>query len=87
MANMTRTSAGDSRPIPPDNSNRPEAEVINLQRARSYVCRAERGKARAGNLWHPLVFRIGNNMQQFRDPFYARLARQCRTTQVALGSI
>jgi hypothetical protein len=33
MANMTRTSAGDSWPIPPDNSNGPEAEVMNLQRA------------------------------------------------------
>jgi len=33
MANMTRTSAGASRPIPPDNSNGPEAEVMNLQRA------------------------------------------------------
>jgi hypothetical protein len=30
---------------------------------------AERGKARAGNLWHPFVVRVGNNMQQFRDPF------------------
>src|SRR5216683_6142636 len=30
---------------------------------------AERGKARAGNLRHPLVARVGNNMQQFRDSF------------------
>src|SRR5436190_11494602 len=30
---------------------------------------AERGKARTDNLWHPLVVRVGNNMQQFRDPF------------------
>ena len=29
---------------------------------------AERGKARARNLWHPLVVRVGNSMQQFRDP-------------------
>src|SRR5256714_5408860 len=29
----------------------------------------ERGKARTGNLRHPLVVRVGNNMQQFRDPF------------------
>ena len=29
----------------------------------------ERGKARAGNLWYPLVVQVGNNMQQFRDPF------------------
>ena len=29
----------------------------------------ERGKARAGNLWYPLVARVGNNAQQFRDPF------------------
>jgi hypothetical protein len=28
---------------------------------------AERGKARAGNLRHPFVARVGNNMQQFRD--------------------
>src|SRR6267154_5760538 len=30
---------------------------------------AERGKARAGNLWHPFVARVGNNMQQLRDSF------------------
>src|SRR5258708_26096351 len=30
---------------------------------------AERGKARAGNLWHPFVARVGNNMQQFHDTF------------------
>ena len=30
---------------------------------------AERGKARTGNLWHPLVVRVRNNMQQFRDTF------------------
>src|SRR6266481_5622721 len=30
---------------------------------------AERGKARAGNLRHPFVARIGNNMQQFGDSF------------------
>ena len=30
---------------------------------------AERGKARTGNLWYPLVVRVGKNMQQFRDPF------------------
>ena len=30
---------------------------------------AERGKARAGNLWHPFVAGVGNNMQQFRDSF------------------
>jgi len=29
----------------------------------------ERGKARAGNLRHTFVARVGNNMQQFRDPF------------------
>jgi hypothetical protein len=29
----------------------------------------ERGKARTGNLWHPLVVGVGNNMQQFRDTF------------------
>src|SRR5712672_2495369 len=29
----------------------------------------ERGKARAGNLWHPLVVWVGNNTQQFRDSF------------------
>src|ERR1035437_6273013 len=28
----------------------------------------ERGKAGTGNLRHPLVARVGNNMQQFRDP-------------------
>src|SRR5258708_12464682 len=30
---------------------------------------AERGKTRAGNLWHPFVARVGNNMQQFHDTF------------------
>jgi hypothetical protein len=30
---------------------------------------AERGKARAGNLWHPFVAGVGNNMQQFRHSF------------------
>ena len=30
---------------------------------------AERGKARAGNLRHPFVARVGNNMQKLRDPF------------------
>jgi hypothetical protein len=29
----------------------------------------ERGKAGPGNLRHPLVARVGNNVQQFRDPF------------------
>src|SRR5258708_10306136 len=29
----------------------------------------EGGKARAGNLRHPFVVRVGNNMQQFRNPF------------------
>src|SRR6202167_5205343 len=29
----------------------------------------ERGKAGAGNLRHPLVVRVGNNAQQFSDPF------------------
>ena len=29
----------------------------------------ERGKARTGNLRHPLVARVGNNLQQFRNPF------------------
>src|SRR5260370_15159287 len=29
----------------------------------------ERGKAPTGNLRHPFVARVGNNMQQFRDPF------------------
>ena len=32
---------------------------------------AERGKARAGNLRHSFIARVGNNMQQFRDPFAA----------------
>src|SRR5258707_698979 len=30
---------------------------------------AERGKTRAGNLRHPFVARVGNNMQQFHDTF------------------
>jgi hypothetical protein len=29
---------------------------------------AERGKARTGNLGHPLVARVGNNKKQFGDP-------------------
>jgi hypothetical protein len=36
-----------------------EAEQLN----------AERGKAGTGNLGHPCVARVGNNMQQFRDSF------------------
>jgi hypothetical protein len=34
---------------------------------------AERGKACAGNLRHSFIARVGNNMQQFRDPFAAAL--------------
>src|SRR5665811_2590697 len=30
---------------------------------------AERGKTRTGNLWHPFVARVGNNMQQFGHSF------------------
>src|SRR4051812_47600430 len=30
---------------------------------------AERGKARTGNLRHPFVAWVGNNMEQFGDPF------------------
>jgi hypothetical protein len=30
---------------------------------------AKRGKARTGNLRHPFVARVGNNMQQFRNSF------------------
>ena len=30
---------------------------------------AERGKTRAGNLRHPPVAWVGNNMQKFRNPF------------------
>ena len=30
---------------------------------------AERGKARAGNPRHPFVVGVGNNVQQFGDPF------------------
>jgi len=30
---------------------------------------AKRRKARTGNLRHPFVAWVGNNMQQFRDPF------------------
>jgi hypothetical protein len=30
---------------------------------------AKRGKAGTGNLRHPFVARVGNNMQQFRNPF------------------
>src|ERR1700736_1652012 len=30
---------------------------------------AERGKAATGNLWHSRVVRVGNNVQQFRNPF------------------
>ena len=32
---------------------------------------AERGNACAGNLRHSFIARVGNNMQQFRDPFAA----------------
>jgi hypothetical protein len=34
----------------------------------------ERGKTRTGNLGHPFLARVGNNMQQFRDssPPYRR---------------
>jgi hypothetical protein len=30
---------------------------------------AKSGKASTGNLWHPLVTRVGNNVQQFSDAF------------------
>jgi hypothetical protein len=47
---------------------------------------AERGKARTGNLGHPFVAWVGNNMQQFRDSFAPDRGRQCRTRRAALGS-
>jgi len=43
-------------------------ELQNL-RLEAKQLSAERGKARTGNLWHPLVVRVGNDMQQFRDAF------------------
>jgi len=46
----------------------------------------ERGKARAGNLRHTFVARVGNNMQQFRNPFAPDWARQCETRRGARGS-
>ena len=46
----------------------------------------ERGKARTGNLRHPFVARVGNDMQQFREHLYARPGRQCRTRRGELGS-
>ena len=47
---------------------------------------AERGKARAGNLRHPFVTRVGNNVEQFGQHLCARPGRQCRTRQGEPGS-
>src|SRR3954470_14115261 len=45
----------------------------------------ERGKARTGNLRHPLVVRVGNNMQQFRDalrPTAATMPNSARCARI-----
>src|SRR5258705_5544904 len=48
---------------------------------------AERGKTRAGNLWHPFVARVGNNMQQFHDTFTPdRLLRRLCWHEPHVGS-
>ena len=44
---------------------------------------AERGKAGAGNLRHPFVTRVGNNVEQFGC---ARPARRCQIRQGEPGS-
>jgi hypothetical protein len=43
-------------------------ELQNLLLDTEQLC-TERGKARTGYLRHPLVARVGNNLQQIRDPF------------------
>src|SRR5437588_2948882 len=43
-------------------------ELQDLLLEAEQLC-TERGNARAGNLRQPLVARVGNNMQQFRDSF------------------
>jgi hypothetical protein len=47
---------------------------------------AERGKAHAGNLRHPFVTRVGNNVEQFGDSFAPDLGRQCQIQQGEPGS-
>ena len=47
---------------------------------------AERGKARAGNLRHPFVTRVGNNVEQFGDSFAPDRGDKCRTQQGEPGS-
>ena len=47
---------------------------------------AERGKVRAGNLRHPFVTRVGNNVEQFGDSFAPDRGDKCRTQQGKPGS-
>ena len=48
---------------------------------------AERGKTRTSNLWHPFVARVGNNMQQFRDPFTPDRRDNAELGEVRSGQI
>ena len=48
---------------------------------------AERGETCAGNLRHPPVAWVGNNMQKFRDPFAptgATMRNSARCARIAL---
>jgi hypothetical protein len=48
---------------------------------------AKRGKARTGNLRHPFVARVGNNTQQFRDPFTPDRGDNAKLSQVSSDRI
>jgi hypothetical protein len=58
LARLVGSVPGQDQPI----------ELQDLLFEAEQLC-TERGNARAGNLRQPLVARVGNNMQQFRDSF------------------
>ena len=71
--------------------------LVSLERCQTLIIRsnsticslrmsliAERGKACAGNLRHSFIARVGNNMQQFRDPFAAALVT---ASQIASATV
>jgi hypothetical protein len=47
---------------------------------------AERGKAHAGNLRHPFVTRVGNNVEQFGDSFAPDRGDDAKFGKVSPGS-
>ena len=58
LARLVGPVPGHDQPVEPQNLLLEAEQLI-----------AERGKARAGHLWHPLVVRVGNDIEQFRNPF------------------